>query len=229
MTKNGKRGYFVLAILFVVFSVISFVVPFSKKAPFWIAYVFGVIAIAYQIYVFSISFANGEDAKSKFYGFPIAKIGVTYLVLQLALSVAEMSLAFILPVWIPVVINIILLAFVLIGCIAADTMRDEIVRQDVQIKKDVSNMRALQSLSAALVGHCADETLKADLKKLAEDFRFSDPVSSDQTKDMERELDVMLKDLQKSLIDGDFSGVKAYCAKISNSLSERNRVCALSK
>ena len=229
MTKNGLRGYITLAIIFVVFSVIAFAAPFSMTAPFWIAYIFGVIAIAYQIYVFKISFAKGEDVKSKFYGFPIAKIGVVYLVAQLALSLVQMCLAAFIPVWIVIIINIIPVAVAAIGCIAADAMRDEIVRQDVQLKKDVSNMRALQSLSATLMGMCSDESLKSELQKLADEFKFSDPVSSDATKEIEKDLDVQMKELQKALIDRDFESAKGLCDKLICGLSERNRVCALNK
>lgn len=229
MTKNGLRGYITLAIIFVVFSVIAFAAPFSMTALFWIAYIFGVIAIAYQIYVFKISFAKGEDVKSKFYGFPIAKIGVVYLVVQLALSLVQMCLAAFIPVWIVIIINIIPVAVAAIGCIAADGMRDEIVRQDVQLKKNVSNMRALQSLSATLMGMCSDESLKSELQKLADEFKFSDPVSSDATKEIEKDLDVQMKELQKALIDGDFESAKIFCGKLLGGLSERNRVCALNK
>ena len=56
MSKNRLRGYITLAVLLAVFSVVAFAAPFSKTAVFWLAYVFGVIAIAYQIYVFQMSF-----------------------------------------------------------------------------------------------------------------------------------------------------------------------------
>ena len=96
--KKNIKGYIILAILLVVFSVIAFAAPFSMKAPFWIAYVCGVIAIAFQLYVFNVAFANGEDVKSRFYGFPIAKIGVVYMIVQLIVSLIEMGTAFIVPV-----------------------------------------------------------------------------------------------------------------------------------
>ena len=93
MGKNEIRGYIVDAILLIVFSVIAFAAPFAKTGVFWMAYLFGVIAIAYQIYVFQISFNQGDDVKSKFYGFPIARVGVIYLAVQLVLSLIEMCLA----------------------------------------------------------------------------------------------------------------------------------------
>ena len=110
MNKNKVRGCITLAVIAIVLSVIAFVVPFSRNATFWIAYLFSVIAIAFQVYIFKISFTEIEDVKSKFYGFPIAQIGVIYLVAQLIISIVEMILAILIPSWVAVVINIIVTA-----------------------------------------------------------------------------------------------------------------------
>ncbi|MBR1820846.1 MAG: hypothetical protein IJ769_04410 [Clostridia bacterium] len=169
------------------------------------------------------------DAKSRFYGFPIARIGVYYLAAQLVLSVVEMALAKVLPVWVLVLVNILLLAVALIGCITAVTMRDEIVRQDGQLKKDVSNMRELQSLSRALGSQCQDEALKSTLEKLADEFRYSDPVSCENTSELEADMRSQLGDIQQTLVEGDVDGAKKLCGKLAGSLAERNRICSVSK
>lgn len=229
MSKNGARGYIVLLIILLFFSIVAFVPPFSMTAAFWIAYVFAVIAIAFQIYVFKISFSGEGNAKSKFYGFPIAKVGVVYLIVQLTISLVEICLAAILPAWVVVIVNIVPIAFAIVGCVAAEAMRDEIVRQDVVLKKDVSNMRGLQSLSVSLVGQCTDTDLKVTIQKLADDFKYSDPVSSEQTKAIESELETQMKELQRAVIDNDVESSKVLCVNLTNSLAERNRVCALNK
>ena len=229
MNKKDQRGYIVLGIIFVVFTVVAFAVPFSKKAGFWLGYVFGIIAIAFQLYIFKISFAQGEDVKSKFYGFPIARIGVIYLGAQMLFSILEMATAKFLLTWVAVLVNIVVLAFALVGCIAADIMRDEIVRQDVKLEKDVTNMRRLQSLSASLVGLCQDENAKKTLQDIADEFKYSDPVSSEQTKEMEEDMKMQLEELQSAVLEGDVSNVPILCAKLKNRLIERNHLCATSK
>ncbi|MBR3032239.1 MAG: TIGR04086 family membrane protein [Clostridiales bacterium] len=229
MSKNGVRGYIVVAILLALFSVIAFAAPFSMTSTFWIAYVSGVIAILLQIYVFSISFSKGKGAKSKFYGFPIARIGVVYLIVQFALSIIEMIFADDIPAWVAIIINVIVFAIAAIGCIAADLVRDEVVRQDVQVKANISNIRSLQALSAGLPGMCSDEALKKDLQKLADEFKYSDPVSSDATKALEADMAVQLNDLKNALGNGDYDAARSYCGKLLSGLSERNRVCKLNK
>lgn len=140
-----------------------------------------------------------------------------------------MALSRVLPLWVAVVVNALLLAMALIGCITTVAMRNEIARQDAQLKADVTNMRQLQSLSRALAGQCQDEELKGALEKLADDFRYSDPVSSPQTLPLEAELRSQLDDLQQALVDGDADGARSLCAKLKASLAERNRVCAVNK
>ena len=228
MIKDEKRGQILLAVIFIVFTVIAFVIPFPKTITFWIAYLFGVFAILFQIYIFKTSFGK-PDARSRFYGFPIARLGLIYLVIQLIASIIEIAVAKFIPAWVIIVINILILAFALIGCISAETMRDEIDRQDENLKRNVSNMRELQSLSATLSDQCNDEDLKKELKKLAEEFRYSDPISSDKTKALEADLQSRMRDLQQAVNDGDMEGAKALCSKLSACLQERNRVCALNK
>ena len=86
---------------------IAFAVPFARTTCFWVAYGFGVFAILFQLYIFKTSFAGNGDAKSRFYGFPIARLGIYYLVAQLILSVIEMALAGLIPTWPAIIINVL--------------------------------------------------------------------------------------------------------------------------
>lgn len=99
----------------------------------------------------------------------------------------------------------------------------------MQLKKDVSAMRAMQSKANALVNQCDAPDLRAALQKLAEDFRFSDPVSSDALADVEASLSACLDELQRSLTDGDLDSAAVLCRRAAATLTERNRLCKLNK
>lgn len=229
MNKKSQRGYMILGIVLVVFCCISFLPPFTMNAVFWSAFVFGLISILLQIYVFRISFTAGSDAKSKFYGFPIAKIGIIYLITQLVLSIIEMCTAAFLPIFVALIINVLLLAAALIGCITADIVRDEVVKQDVKTKIDVTNMRSLQSLSASLPGLCDDAAMKSKLQGLADAFRYSDPVSSESTRQLEYELGIKLQELNGAVSEKDNASIESLCKRVTGMLEERNRICKMSK
>ena len=86
--RQKQHGYLILGIIIVVFTVVSFVAPFTKTPTFWVSYVFGLVAICFQISVWN-RFIKGESLKSKFLGFPVLYIGVTYLIVQLIISLAK--------------------------------------------------------------------------------------------------------------------------------------------
>ena len=90
-------------------------------------------------------------------------------------------------------------------------------------------MRVLQSMSASFVGMCSDEERKKQLQNLADEFKYSDPVSSEDTKELESELQQMMKELQTTIIDDDMVTVNVLCLKILAGLNERNRICKLGK
>lgn len=231
LTNNTKKGAVALVIVFVIFCVIAFAVPFAKNGVFWTGLIFGLIAILAQAPIWMIAFKGAESARSKFYGIPIARIGTIYLIVQLILSLAAMFLAWVpvIPAWPFIIVFLIILGIAALGIIAADVTREEIERQDVQIKRDVSKMRELQSLGNSLANNCKDESLSPALKNLAEELRYSDPVSSEATAETEAELKHLLTELQASLLDEDTAAAKTLCQQAQTTLAERNRICKLNK
>lgn len=221
MTKNRMRFYIVLAIVFVLFSVIAFAVPIEHGPCFWLSYVFAVIAIAVQIYAWPKAFA-GESAKSKYYGFPLARVSTIYLIAQLVLSLIFLFIGNKVPIWIPAILYILLLGFAAIGFIAADTVRDEVERQETVRKVNTGTMRSLQAKATAIAGSCKDPETKKELDRLAESFRYSDPVSSEATEKLEMKLEVLLDELQES-------GNAELVKKIESTLAERNQICKSNK
>ena len=226
MTKNRIRFYISLAAVLVAFCVIALVVPFVRTATFWLSLGFGVLAIGVQLY--TMPRAMRGKLRSKFYGFPILRISFIYLAAQLVLSLLFMALAKWVPVWVPTVLYLVLLCAALIGFVGADSMRDEVVRQDDRTKQQVSVMRAFQSQVANLSINC-DESCKAELDKLAEDFRFSDPVSTEAIRDAEDELCRCIDELQRAVAENQSEDISRLCRKTSLVLAERNRLCKLNK
>lgn len=233
MKSNKQKTYSLAAfcIALAVFNLIAFLAPFAHTGVFWAGYVFGMIAILAQIPVLFIAFRGADSARSKFYGLPIARLGLIYLVVQLVLSLAAMCLAWVsaLPAWPFILVFLLLLAAAALGTIAADVTRDEITWQDTKLKKDVKKLRELQSLGRSLVTQCEDPVLSAELKKLSESLQYSDPVSSAATAETETELASLLDELQKALLDGDTASASGLCKRAATVLAERNRICKLNK
>lgn len=231
LKKNSIRWRVIFGAALVVYNVIVFAVPFPKNAAFFVSWLFTLAAIGMQVYVVRTAFYRGEGVKSKFYGWPIARFGVMYLAVQLALGLVFMALGFTLavPVWLPLVLYIILLGVLAVGLIASDAMRDEIVRQDTALKRDVTCMRTLQSKAASMIQLAHDEQTRKLLEKFAEELRFSDPVSSASLRDIEADLTACVDELHQALTDGDEASIPLLERKAVSVLMERNRLCKLNK
>ena len=225
MKKDTVRGIVALAVLLVLYILIAFLIPFVHTATFWVSFVFTLIAFAVVAASIYIAFIKNPDAKSRFYGFPIAKIGVIYGAVQLLTGIVFMALATIVPAWLAVLVYAIALGATVIGLISAETVVEEIHIQDAKLKKDVTQMRSLQSK----VNQIAAQSENADAKALADEFRYSDPVSNAAIADAEADLAAAVDELQSAYVDGDSEAVAKLCRKASALLAERNRLCKLNK
>ena len=229
MNKNAIRWWVVLGVVLVVYNVLAFALPFPKIAVFAVSYLFTMIAILAQIYVIRTAFYRGEGVKSKFYGFPIAKLGVIYLAVQLIAGLVFMALGLIVPVWLPLALYVVLLGIAAAGFVAADAARDEVVRQEVKLEKNVSRMREFQAKGRALVALNKVSEAARPLEKLAEDLRFSDPVSSEALTEIEDQLAECLAQLQEAVSAQKTEQILSVCQEAERILAERNQLCKLNK
>lgn len=184
--KQRLSAFVVDIIVLILFSVIVFVIPIPKTGVFWLSYVFALLAIVSQLGFAYVAFCNGESARSKFYGFPVFRIGLLYLIVQMALSLVFMLLLNWMPVWIPFLLYVILLGVASIGLIAADNVRDTVSLVEEKQHRNTSMMRLLRQDAEALM------VRYPELSDFAEQLRCSDPVSTSATADLEQQLHRML-------------------------------------
>lgn len=229
MKKRQIQRTAVIVVLLAAYCAMAFLLPFERdNAVFWVSFVFTLAAMAAQVCVVCTAF-GGCDAKSRFYGFPIARIGFAYLIAQVVLSIVFMALAGIVWLWLPLLLYIVLAGVAALGFIATDVTRDEIQRQDAALKANVSAMRSIQSKASALLGVTQDTGTRKAVEKLSDALRYSDPVSSPAISEIETDLAACVDELQKAVVDGDKASALALAEKAGNLLIERNRQCKLNK
>lgn len=229
MSKNKVRMIIAIAVPVVLYHLLVFLIPFSKTTVFWISYVFTLASMAIMVASFNIAFRKGDDIKSKFYGFPIARIGFFYGVIQMAISLGAMALGILIPWWVILLVYAILMGGALLGLVGADIVRDEIEEQDARLKKAVSAMRTIQSKVNQLPAQCEDETVAAALKRFVEDVRYSDPVSNEALAEIEAKLSEVVDQLQQAVASDNAELILQLCKKATAVLMERNRLCKLNK
>ena len=220
-SKNQTRMLVLWCVALGVFHIVILFLPLTRNFLFWLAYVFDVVAIIGQLPIMSLAFKNGQDAKSRFYGFPIARVGLIYLVVQFIAGTVVMLLCEWVPLWLAMILFVCILAFAIVGVIGTDTMRDKVEKIDSETISHTQMMRELSSKVKQLSEHYT----YSQLAKLAEEIRYSDPVSSDALRAVEERLSHSIDALTKALAEGNADLINRLIQNTFSILNERNQLC----
>ena len=229
MKKDTIRLLIIALVVLIAYNFAVFMIPCYKTTTFWISWVFTLLSFGVSGYGIYTGLIKNTDAKSRFYGFPIARIGVIYLVAQIAVGGVFMALGHLLPWWLATVLFTIGLALAVIGLVSAEAVVEQIQQQDDKLKKSVSVMRGLQSKVRTMASQCEDPEAAAAVSAFAEEMRYSDPVSTDAIADADNELSAAVDVLQAAIVEGNSETIQIACRKAAAALAERNRLCKLNK
>lgn len=222
MKKNNFMSYLALGIVFALFNVIAFVIPTDKTATFWTAYVFSIVAFAVQIPLWKIALGKKDTLKSKFLGIPVIHVGITYLIIQL-IAFAVFMIFPTLPVWLTVVVCSSILVISALCAIAGQAGANEINHVDEKITVKRAFIQFLQTDIEMLAENETDAETKAELKKLAEKTRFSDPMSHEMLGELESRISAKVEEMKAA------TDKKGLIAEVTILLTERNKKCRFIK
>lgn len=229
MKKSNIRFGIIIGILLIIYNLLVFVIPFEKNSIFWLSYGFTLDAFVIAAVSLVIAFRSGKDITSKFYGFPIAKVGLIYLLVQVILCFVFMGLSKWIPISVGVIVYAVALGFAVIGLVVTDTVRDHIQHQDIKLRNDVSVIRTAQAKLNQMVTQCNNNDVAAAVAALADELRFSDPVSAHALSEVEADLIAIIDEIQQAVVDEDSISIMQLCKKAAAILGERNRLCKLNK
>lgn len=214
-----------------VYIVLVTVIPFSKPAASWIVFAFTILSFALGAAISIYAFDKGNTLVSKFYGYPIFRVGFLYTIVQMVTSVLIFAVgAFVnIPYWVGLSISILILGIALVGILVTDNTRDYVEEIDT---KNLIATRILTRFNidiADILDICNNSEVYEPLKKLNEKFKYSDQVSSPSTEEKEEEIKQEIEKL-KSIINKESTEIVINEIKlISNLLSSRNRICEARK
>lgn len=229
--KKFSSGLLIIGILAIVYSIIYWVVPVPVSAAKVWAYIFTLASVGVCVYSYFLAFVKSTDAKSAIYGFPISRIGFVYVMAQMAVSLLILIISKFIDIksWVCVVICVLMLGAAIIGVIITDNSRDYI--QDLDVKK-TDNTKAMKYFNAdvaSIIEKCSDAEVKKLLNKLAEECKYSDPVSNAETEVLEEAINDKIATLSMEIGTMDSATAMAKVNEIRDALRDRNRRCKLSK
>ncbi len=233
--NNAKKGLMaaaIAAIVLITYNVSLFsIAGFENHGEtFWISYVFAMIAFFVVIVTSALAAGKGTKPKDWLYGYPIFSHCTVYLIVELISSIAFMLLGLVnIPWGIAVAVQMIILGVHLIFNISCFLARDTIREVEEHHKQSTQFMEACRVDVDMLAETAKDPEIKAAYDKLAEAFRFSDPVSSPMLFDVEQRLAAALNRAKPFVQANDKEAALRCCEEINLTLIERNKKCKIYK
>ncbi len=223
--KKSKNVWILTAVVTGVFIALFFAIPFPKNVVAWVAFIFEMIALAAQPYFLSKAFRNGTELKSKVYGFPVFKVGCTYLAAQSAITLLCIIVGCFVGNelwWLPFVLSTLAVAYGTVGLIVTDSTRNIIEDIDRTVTVDTAFIDTLKADTTVIRGLCAGTEAAKAAERLCDDARFSDPVSNASLKALEDQIASEVYELKASLMSGGSVEATDKIEHITLLLGERN-------
>ena len=209
-----------------VYNLCVFLLATHYTNAFWLSYIFTSIAFAVQLVAFLIF--NKSNANSKFLGLPLFYFVGGYFAVQLVAGIAFMLIPMSakLPLIIQVIILVVFLSVILTGAIA----KEQFSRTEANINSAAFNIRTLAMNAEQLYLAEENGNKKAELKKLYEAIRYSDPMStSEAIRKLDDQIDTAFKKVCSMTDACSESDLKKEIIPILDLITKRNLLCRSGK
>lgn len=231
MRKTTKQLALIGVILFAMYNLILFALCgfADHKAPFWISYVF--VLIAFGAVAFSVVKLGRSTTvlRDWLFGYPIMYHCAIYIALELIASILFMALEEKVGWAVPFVIQLLLLGVYGILVITCFVSKTAISQVHEKVEKKTQYIGLLRADAELLCQKCSDPELKKQCQKLAEAIRFSDPMSNELLSALEQELCATVAECSRALDENNYVLASNLCNKAMLQLSERNMKCKVLK
>ncbi|MEG1806436.1 MAG: hypothetical protein RR327_08625, partial [Clostridia bacterium] len=184
---KNKKLLLIIALLFVMLNLLIFMVfsPFNYDnqnniAVFWISYVSTIVA--FVLFGFSLYKNMTREQPLVFMGIPLVNISYLYVSSAVVVSLIFMLLAKLsvnVSIVLVIIIESVIAVTFVIALLIASITKDFIVENDEKIKVKVRNIRDMIADLEFISDIAKDNELKKTIGQVAENLRYSDPMSSE--------------------------------------------------
>ena len=228
--KKARNYYLIIwAICLALFNIIVFVVPNENREAdnFWIGYALITASLVGNLICSFVALNTKSNAKA-FYNIPLITISVVGIVVSTIAGAIFMAVPGI-ETWVGVITLFVILAVVAIAALTAKSAADIVSDIDDKIKKQTSFIKGITLDAEMLMASATTPEIKAEIKKVYEAFRFSDPMSSDALNDVEDRIQNQFNLLSEVVIREDEAKVSQIAKDLLSLIDYRNKKCKISK
>lgn len=240
--KLGKKTVSAALLVYVILAALLNLIIFAVFKPgtletkelklvFWFSYGFLMLAFVLQIAtILTGRFESGVEAA--FFGIPLVSVSLFYFIITTVLSLVLMALVSFgvaVPFMLMLVLECVVLGLYAIVFIMSLSHRDAVVEIDKNIKKNVFAIRSLVTDVETLADAAEDAQLKANLNRLAEDIRYSDPMTNEVVAELDLQMKDAVAELEVFVSEHDYTAAEAKVRQAQLLVSKRNKRLADSK
>ena len=229
MNRNKRLEFFmVYGIVFALYLFLFLMLPFKKLVGSWISFGFTIFAFLGSFIIFYLSFTK-NTLKEKFYSYPLFKLSISIIVVQLVVCIVVCLLCcFVsLPIWLVLTIEIVEYAiFGICYCLKKYT-KETIIQLENETKQNINSMKKIKLKADEVTGYLqlCEKQLQIELSKLLENIKFSDPVSSKDTEELENEIYRNLETIINCLQTKNIEKLSQIIKDTNLIVYNRNNIC----
>ena len=190
--KNNRLSlipFIILIIIFIVFNVVAFVIPFEKQVTFWVCYSFTVVAFVLQLITLIINIRQKMMDKNTFLRIPSIYISLIYCSVQIALFFVLCILNA--TLWVTITILIIVFGVTMVLLLLVKLGKIYINSNDEYSSGYTTFLSQAQEIINARLNE-EPNSFNTKLESFNEMIRFSDPISNGSVVDIEKEIIAIL-------------------------------------
>lgn len=229
MKKNFKIYAIVWAIGLAIFNLTAFLIPSETRFTpnFWLGYAF--ITLAFILQLGTAFFAFKEEKKEKFF-LNVSTINISFTTLICTAIVAAITMAVEgIPDWLGSILCFACFGIGIVSTLLAKTAGDIVSEKEEKIKAQTFFIKALTVDADTLVSQAKTPEIKAELTKVYEAIRYSDPMSNSALFDIEEQIKNEFKAFSDAVKDEDIELTIILAKNLLALLKTRNDNCKLLK
>jgi hypothetical protein len=229
MKKNFKSFIIIWAAGLVLFNLCAFLIPTETRFTpnFWSGY--GFITVAFVLQLGIAYFAFKEVNKEKlFLSIPTITVSFITLVCTAIAGAVAMAVEGV-PEWVGSVVGFACVGFGVASTLLSKTAGDLVSKKEEKIKVQTFFIKSLTVDADTLVAQAQMPEIKAQVTKVYEAIRYSDPMSNDALAGTEAQITLKFNELQNAVTSNDATAVQTISNELLVLIKDRNSKCKLLK
>ncbi len=233
MKKNFKYYIAIWTVLLAVYNVVVFTVQalpgyeINYDARFWISWGFILAAFVGQLICAYTAFKS-ENNDKLFLNIPLITQSYSGAIAMTIIgSVCMLIPDF--PYWIATVVCVLVFAFSAIGVIKAKAATEIVSDVGAKAKAQTFFTKSLTVDAESLIAKAKNDEIKAELKKVYEVIRYSDPMSNDALASIEEQITIAFSKLTQAVTEDNTETAKELSNELIVLINDRNKKCRLLK